>query len=227
MLTGKVTDWDGSTLTIKAVFNDNYTMLHQECREAEIRLIDSRTISSEQRKKTYALLRDISLYTGYDADQMKGVMKYAFIAKTGLPEFSLSDIDKTTARHFIDFLVEFCLEWNVPCQDSLLEKAEDIGKYLYLCLYHKKCCICGSKSETHHAEDRVGLGRNREEIVHLGMRAMALCRKHHNECHSIGQKAFNERWHIYGVNVNEVLAKRLRIGTTKEREGGIYAGDRF
>ena len=212
MLTGKIAEWDGQTLTIKADFDDTYLMIHQDCKEAEIRLIDSRHISADQRKKAYALLRDISLYTGYDTDQMKGVMKYAFIAKTGYPEFSLADAEMVIARHFIDFLIEFCLEWNVPCQDSLLEKAEDIGNYLYLCLYHRKCCICGDQAEVHHAEDRIGLGRNRNEVNHVGMRAMALCRIHHMLCHDMGQKAFNERWHIYGIKINKVLAKRLNLG---------------
>jgi len=215
MLTGRITAYDGEILTIQAIFPDTNRMARQGCTEAEIRLIDSRMISNEQRRKTYALMRDISLYTGYEPEHIKGVMKYAFYERTGYDEFSLSDVDVTTAREFIDYLVEFCLEWDVPCQDSLLDKAEDVTKYLYLCLYHRRCCICGKKSEVHHAEDRVGMGRNRDKIVHIGMRAMAVCRKHHNECDDLGQQVFNERYHVFGVPLDEVLTKRLKLGKKK------------
>ena len=212
MLTGVIKDWDGHTLRIEALFDDSYLMVHQGCKECEIRLMDSRCISPSQRRKVFALLKDISLYTGYPPGDMKEVMKYAFLAKTGLPEFSLSDCELSVARQFIDFLIEFCLEWAIPCQDSLLEAAQDVGKYLYLCLYHRRCAICAKeKAYVHHCQ-AVGAGRNRKEIVHVGMPAMALCATHHNMVHSIGQATFDKKYHVFGITINEVLAKRLKLG---------------
>jgi len=214
MLTGRIMGWNGQILTIQAAFNDTYIMEKQNPKECEIRLIDSRTINAIQRKKAYALMRDISVHTGYRPEEVKEVMKYDFISRTGYPEFSLSNVDLSTAREFIDSLVAFCLEWGVPCQDSLLEKAEDVGKYLYLCLYHKKCCICGKKAEVHH-EDAIGMGGNRKEICHIGYRAMALCRIHHREAHD--KPDFAKLYHVYGIKLDEVLVKRLRLGRTKGR----------
>ena len=85
----------------------------------------------------------------------------------------------------------------------------DIGRYVYLCLLHKKCCISGKRAELHHT-DAVGMGRNRNEITHIGMRAMPLSRKYHNEVHTIGQAKFNEKYHIYGVKIDKVIASKYR-----------------
>ena len=215
MLTGKITAWDGQTLTIEAAFCDTYIMQQRSPKECEIRLIDSRTINADQRKKAYGLMRDISRHTGYEPDEVKEVMKYDFLSRTGYPEFSLSDVDRTTAREFIDHMVELCLEQGIPCQDSLLEKAEDVGRYLYLCLYHKKCCVCGKEAEVHHV-DAIGMGRNRKEICHVGYRAMSLCRIHHREAHS--NSGFAKLHHIFPIRLDELLVKHLKLGKPKVRK---------
>ena len=212
MLTGRITAWDGQNLTIQAAFNDTYIMEQRNPKECEVRLIDSRAINADQRKKAYALMRDISVHTGYSPKEIKEVMKYDFISHTGYPEFSLSDVDLSTAREFIDHMVEFCLEYGVQCKDSLLDQAEDVGKYLYLCLYHKKCCVCGTDAEIHHV-DAVGMGSDREEICHIGYRAMALCRIHHSKAHS--NPDFAKLHHVYGIKLDKVLVKRLRLGDAK------------
>lgn len=210
MLTGTIKAWDGHTLHVEAPFDDIYLWEKKQPKECEIVLFDSRAINAKQRKKCYALFRDISNYSGHTPEEIKELMKYDFIAHTGVTEFSLSDVDLTTAREFITHLIDFCLKHDVPCQDSLLNMTDDIGKYLYLCLYHRKCCICGKKADIHHV-DKIGIGRNRKEICHIGDRAQALCRKHHNEAH-LGQKTFDRKYYIYGVTLNEILAKRLKLG---------------
>lgn len=209
MLTGKIKGWDGQTLTIEADFSDAYLMEQRKPEECEVRLIDSRIINADQRKKSYALMRDIGLYTGYMPDEIKAIMKYDFLSRTGLPYFSLSNVDRSTAREFITHLIDFCLEWGVPCRDALLELTDDIGKYLYLCLYHRKCCICGQEAEVHHV-DRVGMGRNRDEICHVGMRAMALCRGHHEQAHL--RPDFEKIYHVYGIKPDGLLVRRLGLG---------------
>ena len=38
---------------------------------------------------------------------------------------------------------EFALENGIPLSDNAIERTDDIGRYLYYCLLHKKCAICG------------------------------------------------------------------------------------
>ena len=178
--------------------------------KCEVIFYDGKSISPDQRKKIYALLRDISDWSGYPADEAKAAMKYHFIAKTGCEDFSLSDCSCGLARRFIGFLIEFCLIHDIPCRDSLLSLCEDIKRYLYLCLIHKKCCICGKKTQLHHATT-VGMGYDRNEICHIGMMAEALCFRHHRECHDIGQKSFDEEYHIFGIEIDGIIAEKYRL----------------
>ncbi|MEG1367288.1 MAG: putative HNHc nuclease, partial [Oscillospiraceae bacterium] len=76
---GYISAYDGETLTIIAPFSNDYILQKQGINECEIRLVDGRTISSEQRKHIYATISDIAEYTGYLPDEAKAVLKYQFI----------------------------------------------------------------------------------------------------------------------------------------------------
>lgn len=209
LLDGIITDIGQHYITIKAQADVSY-VLDKKVSRCDIFLRDGRTISREQQKKAYALMRDISLWSGYLPDEVKELAKYDFLAKNGGEEFSLGTCSVTLARSFIDYLIEFCLIHDVPCQDSLLELCEDIKRYLYLCLIHKRCCVCGKKTQLHHV-DTVGMGYDRTEIPHVGKRAEALCFKHHRECHDIGQKDFDSKYHIFGIEIDNTIADKYRL----------------
>ena len=191
-------------------FPDTYIVEKRKICDIGVKLDDGRTISADQRKKIYATIRDISDHTGYSPDEYKAIAKYDYIARTGCDYFSLSDVDMTTANAFLNYLIEFCVEWDIPTLDSLLDRSPDTSRYLYSCIANKRCAICGGKSELHHS-DHIGTGRNRKEVMHAGMRAEALCRKHHTECHNIGQKTFDEKYHIYGIKLDRYLCEILKL----------------
>lgn len=207
---GYISGYDGQALTVIAPFADDYILSKQNITECEIRLDDGRTISADQRKKIYATMRDISIWNGDTPDMIKALMKYDFIAATGHDYFSLSDCSMTTAREFLEHLIEFCLIWDIPCSDSLLDRSPDVARYVYACLAHKHCACCGGKPDLHHV-DAVGQGRNRKEITHEGMRALPLCRKHHAECHTIGQQSFNNKYHIFGIKLDSELCQIWKV----------------
>lgn len=48
-------------------------------------------------------------------------MKYEFISRYGVEPFSLADVSVSTAREFISFLIDFCLEWHIPCPGLTIE----------------------------------------------------------------------------------------------------------
>jgi len=215
MIYGKIIGYDGDNLTIEAPFEDDWLLEKQGITEVEINLLDGRTLSVDQRKKAYALLRDIGLYTGYLPEEVKEIMKYDYISKTGFQYFSLADASMSEATQFISFLIEFCLEHDIPCQDTLLNMTDDISRYLYLCLVYKKCCICGRKAQIHHV-DRIGMRGSRNKMSHIGYEAMALCAKHHNEAHQMTKEEFNEKYHVYGIKLDEYLVKKLKLGAWKD-----------
>ena len=71
-------------------------------------------------------------------------------------------------------------------------------------------------AELHHV-DRVGMGRDRTDILHEGMEALPLCREHHAEAHTMPDAEFFEKYHLDG---GVVLDKTLcRIYKLKHRKG--------
>ncbi|RGD72928.1 putative HNHc nuclease [Anaerofustis stercorihominis] len=202
---GKIVKYKDNKLYIIAEYDNPYKFDKCGYRRVNIELLDNRSISKKQRKAIYALLGDIAEYTGYEVEDLKQLMKCWFLADRGGKEFSLSDVDMTTAWYFTDFLIDYCIENNVPCHESLSKYPKDIERYVYKCLLHKICCISGRKCELHHI-DAIGMGRNRNEITHIGMRAMPLAPKYHIEVHNIGLKAFEKRYHVCGVKIDERIA---------------------
>lgn len=221
VVTGEVLDINpDGTVNIRAYYNDWPTFVKRGYRQCRIQFIDSRKLSDKQRRTCYGLIRQISNYTGMGMDQTKEYMKLKFLAEdleeTADQIFSLSDAPMSLVCAFERFLVRFILDWDIPCSFPLLDFVDDTADYLYACLSSKKCCICGRKADLHHC-GHVGMGRDREDIIHEGMEAIPLCREHHEECHNIGQASFNERYHIErGIVLDKQLCKLYGLKTRKE-----------
>lgn len=178
----------------------------------EIRVDDGRRISSEQRKKIYALCRDISDYTGHDVEDLKeNILKVGFMIKEDRDYFSLSDVDMTTARYFIEYILEFCFEWDVPLDEKTVALAKEVNNYLYLCLRYRRCAVCGRYADIHHHENLVGMGMDRAKHNHEDSRYIALCRTHHTECHTIGHKTFENKYKLAAIKLNAQAIKELGI----------------
>lgn len=209
---GYISDYDGESLTVIVPYTDDRKLLKQGITECEVTLTDGRSISAAQRKKAYATIADIAAYSGDVPEYVKEHLKWLFCMENGIDGFSLSDCDMSTAREFISYVLEFAILWGVPLSDLALKRTDDIGRYLYFCLENRVCAVCGKRADVHHV-DRVGLGRDRKTIIHTGMRAEALCREHHGECHTIGQATFDEKYHIYGIELDEWLCGKLGLNT--------------
>lgn len=182
-----------------------------EVMHGEVRIDDGRRISSDQRRKIYALIKDIANHTGHHPEYIKEHMKYEFMEKEDRDYFSLSSVDMSTAKYFIDCLLEFCFEWDVPLNANTVDLAREINNYLYLCLIHRKCAVCGKKADIHHHENLVGMGMDRAKHNHIDSKYIALCRAHHNECHNIGHKTFEDKYKLKAIKLNERTIKELGI----------------
>ena len=209
---GEVIDYTDEIMLISCPF-PGYLVEKREIKEVEISVTDGRTITTPLRKHIYATIRDISLYTGHTTEELKDIFKADYIAKTGEKWFSLSNVDMTTACNFLQHLIDFCLVWGIPTQDSYLERSPDINRYLYMCLATRTCALCGKKAEVHHSgEDRVGMGRDRAKIHHLGLQAVALCRGHHEfGIHTMPESEFFDLHHIWPIKLDEYLCRTLGL----------------
>jgi hypothetical protein len=155
-------------------------------------------ITPEQRKKIYAILRDMESYIGDSVENLKESTKASFIRATEWEDFSLSNCSKELAADYIEYLIIICFEMGVPLKDSPIDAFDDVDRYLYLCLSKRVCAVCGRPGEVHHV-DVIGMGRDRRTYDDSDHRKMCLCRKHHSEAHQIGMDAFQGKYHVYGI----------------------------
>jgi hypothetical protein len=224
---GRIIDIDsGGTATIKAVLPNLYHALDRRYNEVEIILPDGRRISPEQRRKCYALIGEIAEFiegfrTSETIEDTKQVMKWDFILKRMESQerqlFSLSSCDMSTAREFITYLIEFIVKNDIPTKVPLIEQCEDISKYVYACMVNKRCCICGKPADLHHV-NAIGMGNDRDEVIHIGREALPLCRVHHTELHSIGNSSFMAKYHIEPAKIDEKIAKIYKLNKRKKDE---------
>jgi len=238
MITGYIQDYDGQTLTITAPFDDTCRLVKQGIVDCEIHLHDGRQLSPKQRNKIFALIHDITEYvSGFDkkkavfnetlmamqlnyvldicdSERIRTMLTHNYCQLSNIDLFSLAErtnntIDMSTAKDFIDWLVELCVVHGIPCMDTLLNRCEDIQRYLYACVANRRCCICGNKADIHEV-DSVGAGRNRRKIAHLGQRVQPLCRKHHGEVESTGQATFDTKYHLEAIRLDGYLCEKLK-----------------
>ena len=220
MTAGRIVDVNESgVLTIKANAPSLDRALIRKYQDCTIILNDGRHITPEQRRKVYALLGEIDEYvngmrTAGGTEEQKEFLKIEFMlhrmSDAERKMFSLADCSVTTAREFITFVIDFILANDIPTRFPLMEQCEDIGRYVYACLVNKKCAICGRKCDLHHV-DQVGMGNNRNEVHHLGRRALPLCREHHTEIHTIGLKAFTAKYHLEPVEIDKKICKLYHL----------------
>lgn len=187
-------------LTVPATFERN--ICRCESRSVSLRLDDGRFISDQQRKKIYATFREISEFTGFTPNETKQVMKVEHIIRTGADYLSLENCTMTQAKEFLNTLIDFCLEYGIPMNDTLAERSEDIDHSLWMCLKYKKCAICGRPGEVHHW-DAIGMGNDRRTVDDRWHRKICLCREHHTKAHGIGGKRFMAMYHVYGIFYQE------------------------
>lgn len=181
--------------------------------QIELKINDPRKFNTQQRLFYYAMLGDISAYTGEVVESLDDYFKSKYKALTGecisLSNQSVNTVDD--ANTLCNIVIAFVLEWNIPFKNGYEIPPQNTEWYLYKCLTERKCCLCGKKADIHHAVNLVGMGNNRQKFDHSKSEFMALCREHHNLIHNIGLTEFMKRYKVFPVKLNNETIKRLNI----------------
>ena len=210
---GKILSAVNDIITIQVRADAQTWVNEHEARTAEIRLDDGRRITSDQRRKIYATMRDIAEWMGDMPDAVKAYFKWSFCGDEEHEDFSLSDVDLETACEFLTYLIDFCIQNGVPCSDPLWDRCEDIDRYMYACVMTRTCCITGKKNAQIHHVDRVGMGGNRYTMCHVGMRVVPLSADLHTMIHySGGEMEFYKQHHIQPIALTDKMCKHLNLG---------------
>lgn len=184
--------------------------------EVDIKVLDKRHISDQQRKFIFALCNDIGYYTGDDTEYIRLLMQQYNANVRGIEVESLSSCNMAYANGLIDTIINFCIDREIPFSKKLLEENQYnfTARQTYSMALKRVCAVCGRRADIHHV-DAVGMGRNRQKISHVGMRALPLCREHHTECHTIGDDLFIQRYHLAPFEIDKKMEHFIKKGVLR------------
>lgn len=197
-------------------FEKTHILEKQKSTCADVRICDGRCVSPEQTAKAKILTRAISNKTGYSELEIDSMFKRYFCLDNLLPfeYFSLGDCEMSIARDYITFLVDWCLDNDVPILSRTDRFVEDWHRYIYKCIENRLCAVSGrSGADIHHCTgSKVRIGRNRNVIIHEGLVCIPLLREYHNECHNDEVK-FMDKYKLFGIPLDKYLCEKLGLNT--------------
>lgn len=184
-----------------------------ECLEVDVKVVDKRHITEQQRKFIFALCNEISYYTGDDREYIRLLMQQYNANLREIEVESLSTCSMTYANNLIDTIINFCIDKEIPFAKELLEENKYTfdEKQTYAMALKRVCVVCGQRADIHHV-DTIGMGNNRQKVSHIGKKALPLCRSHHTNCHEIGDDAFIEKYHLTPFTVDKKMEIFIKKG---------------
>lgn len=212
-----ITQDDGTTtVVIGGVELDNKTSLLLDNGfevAVDVQVVDPFKITDKQRRKIFALVKDIEAHTGQPMDYMRHMfIEYVRTYYGYDKRISLSDCTRTQASQIIEVTLDWIFHNDIPLAYKTSDLLKQDKSFLYWSTVNRNCVICGKPHSDLAHRYAVGKGRNRNKINHVGNQVLALCRSHHTEQHQIGMDTFNNKYHLTDswVDVDERLNRMLK-----------------
>ena len=207
------------TLPVEKVYPGLKQQIEERLNHYPIKVIPVKRLSKAQNGLIHVLLKQFGEELGWTMQDMKEYQKEQFALSRDLEKFSTANCDMEMANDFIAFIIEQALENEINLYvlnkhdnryKSILKVDKTTERYVIACLRAKTCAICGRKGvDLHHWKTIASAAGTYENDDGLKTPFMSLCRIHHNEFHEIGQKEFEEKYHIEGVWLNPQLVYEL------------------
>ena len=178
----------------------------------DVTVPDNKLISIDQRKKIFALCRDIELYWGEPVEALRQRFQSELEITNGYERISLRDCTRKIASELIELIIAFMFHHQVPMRVETSELLQGEKAMLYWATVNRNCVICGKPGSDLAHYETVGRGMNRKTMNHHSKHVLALCRRHHNQQHNIGVKSFDDKYHLENswLSVDERLNKMLK-----------------
>ena len=180
--------------------------------KAEVEIPDNKLISNEQRKKIFAMCRDIELHWGEPVESTRRIFQSELEIMNGYDHISLRNCSMKIARELIELIIAFMFHHQIPMQVETSKLLSGDQAMLYWATVNRNCVICGKPNSDLAHYEAVGRGFNRNKMNHYDKHVLALCREHHNEQHAIGVKSFDQKYHFENswIKVDDRLNKMLK-----------------
>lgn len=161
---------------------------------AEVEVPDNKKLSIEQRKKIFALCRDIELHWGEPVESLRKRFQAELEIMNGYNEISLSNCSMRIASELIELIIAFMFHHQIPMRVETSKLLSGDKAMLYWATVNRNCVLCGKGGADLAHHYAIGRGANRKKMQHYDYEVLALCRFHHQEQHNIGVKSFDEKY---------------------------------
>lgn len=161
---------------------------------AEVEVPDNKKLSIDQRKKIFALCRDIELHWGEPVESLRKRFQAELEIMNGYNEISLSNCSMRIASELIELIIAFMFHHQIPMRVETSKLLSGDKAMLYWATVNRNCVLCGESNADLAHHYAIGRGANRKKMQHYDYEVLALCRFHHQEQHNIGVKSFDEKY---------------------------------
>ncbi|MGK8550237.1 putative HNHc nuclease [Staphylococcus epidermidis] len=179
---------------------------------AEVEVPDNKKLSIEQRKKIFALCRDIELHWGEPVESLRKRFQAELEIMNGYNEISLSNCSMRIASELIELIIAFMFHHQIPMRVETSKLLSGDKAMLYWATVNRNCVLCGESNADLAHHYAIGRGANRKKMQHYDYEVLALCRRHHQEQHNIGVKSFDEKYILQDswIKVDDKLNAMLK-----------------
>lgn len=180
---------------------------------ADIDWQDGRMISHNQRKFIFALVSDISGYTGYTTDYVIALLKTYHSLIIGADTFSLANgnCSMEQASKFIETVIQFCFDNEIPFMHQEWHKDPSYHRVMFMYLINRKCMVTGKPNADICHVETVGMGRDRKTIDHMKHSFISLSREYHILQHTIGITEFMNKFHLIPIKLKKEHLDKLGL----------------
>ena len=180
--------------------------------ECDVIVSDPYKITDKQRRKVFAMIRDIFNHYGQPLDYLRYMFQKQLEFMKGYEPISLSNCSRQQASELIELILDFIFTHDIPMNKATSELMSNDKYFIYKSTINRICVVCGAKNADLAHYQAVGRGRNRNKIDHYGNKVLALCRFHHNQQHNMGMDSFNKKYHLTDnwLDVDKKLNKMLK-----------------
>lgn len=180
--------------------------------ECDVIVSDPYKITDKQRRKVFAMIRDIFNHYGQPMDYLRYMFQKQLEFLHGYEPISLSNCSRRQASELIELILDFIFTHDIPMNKATSDLMSNDKHFIYKSTINRICVVCGATNADLAHYQAVGRGRNRNKIDHYGNKVLALCRNHHTEQHQIGMYSFNKKYHLTDswLDVDEKLNKMLK-----------------
>ncbi|PNZ42305.1 putative HNHc nuclease [Staphylococcus simulans] len=187
--------------------------------DVDCSVIDPNSITGKQRRKIFALVKDIEAHTGQPMDYMRHLFIEFVRTYYGYDKhISLSDCTRTQANQIIEVTLDWIFHNDIPLAYKTSDLLKQDKSFLYWATVNRNCVICGKPHSDLAHHYAIGRGKNRKTMNHYGYEVLALCREHHQSQHNMGVESFDKLHHLENswISVDQRLNEMLKGGKNNE-----------